>query len=1193
MANNWTEEQREVIESREGSLLVSAAAGSGKTAVLVERIIRMITDPEHPVSIDRMLVMTFTRAAAAEIRERIRNAILKKLKEDPENGRLEKQAILSEYAQITTIDSFCKWMLQENFDRADIDPSFRIVSEDELVLVRSDVMKAMLEEYYASGREGFRCFADRFVSGKTDAEIEDLVWSVCTVALSTPWPEEWLENCRQELLSETEETVRESSWMKWLLSDAGRQAREWNALLLKALELSRDPEGPQAYEASLSEDYHYTERLMAASGDFGSMRNTAAGYDFPALGRVKRKTALSEQVKNIRDKVKKAALEMRDLYFSFTLEEAAGRQKEWLLVLLELSLDFLRRFGEAKREKNVLDFGDLEHLVLRLLSQGDGDHSPGPAADEAARQFDWILVDEYQDSNQVQEELVNYISRKRFGTPNVIMVGDVKQSIYRFRLAKPELFMQKYKDFGISGPERKIELHRNFRSRDEVLGTVNDIFRRVMWGSVGRVDYTEAAALYTGRMLKKGEEEGDFRSELLLVDCGDDAPGAEDADAGKKELEAALIAARIRELTDPETGLRVTDKQTEKLRPARYGDIVILLRAVSGWAEEFAEVLIRLGIPAVTESRTGYFDTREVKTVMDFLSVIDNPLNDIPLTASLLSPFGGLLETELAAAMAEDKQDASRDRDSSFYMVLKRYLERHREDPDGISEKLTAFFSLHRELRDASSFLSMPDLLSLLYEKTGWYRYASAMPGGEVRKANLDMLVEKAKDMEKTGYRGIFQFVRYVEKLQKAGTSLGEASVPSPEGNSVRIMSIHKSKGLEFPIVFAAGLAKKFNSMDSRSRFLLDADEGIAGDDIRYETREFWPTLKKNVMKRRAKLDFLGEEIRMLYVALTRAKDKLILTGAVKEPQALLAKWEAMAGDPGPVPGCVTESAGCMLDWVFMAMADGSVRLESRVYNPGDLTCGEAGEMRKKENAGRLLREMDMSRIYDEKTARILAKSYAFTYPWEAETRMNIKLSVSELKKEHMESPEILSSEEEQSERLFGPTGVTAGAAAGTAFHRVMELIPFSGISGTEDIREKLEGFLEEGRIDEETFSLIRPKNVLDFLQSDLGKRAAAAEQRGKLRKEQQFVIGIPAREAGRGDSDERILIQGIIDAFFEEGGELVLYDYKTDRVNSPEELLERYKVQLDYYKRALEQITGIRVKESWLWSIRFGAIFC
>ena len=1266
MAVNWTREQKQVIEGREKSLLVSAAAGSGKTAVLVERIIQMITEGENPKNIDRLLVMTFTRAAAAEMRERIQAAIEKKLESEPENEHLQQQAVLVQFAQITTIDSFCLHIMREHFDRLDIDPAFRVGDEGEMLLMRADVMDGLLEDYYRDGGERYEKFVDAYASGKADGGIAEYVMQVYNFAQSNPWPDAWYEKCREELLLTEQGELDQTEWMQFLLRDMALQAQEWKTQLWEAREICQETGGPMPYLPMIEEDLRHAETVCGAAGSFETISKALEQFTFSRLAAIRGKNGEVDPekktiVSDCRSRVKKAVEKLKGEYLFASPEQMLAdleAGKDRILELLELAQEFGRRFRAKKKEKNVVDFHDLEHFALEILTEPKVESSeaeetsdaeetgqmqgknawtvrvPGTVADELAAQYDEILVDEYQDSNLVQETLIQCISGERFGRPNVFMVGDVKQSIYKFRLARPELFLEKYSTYtSEESAHQKIELHQNFRSRDHVLESINAIFYRIMTEKLGNISYTEEAALHPGAVFEERDGLDELETELLLVDLsaqpqkepehpadGNKAEGSkvespelddEAADYTARELEARMIAGKIREMTDKERGLTIWDKELGAYRRAQYGDIVILLRSVSGWAEEFIEVLAAQGIPAVAESRTGYFNTLEVETVLNLLAVIDNPMQDIPLASVLKSPFGGVSDEEMAWIVAEHKAGVDRSRDAGLYRSVVEYMNEDdsaRSERSRLCQKLKKLFTLLDTFRQESVYLPMHELLYRIYDKTGYYRYVSALPGGAGRRGNLDMLVEKAAAYEATSYRGVFHFIRYIEKLKKYNTDFGEAPVADSEGTVVRIMSIHKSKGLEFPIVFVAGMGKNFNKQDTRGKLLIDADLGIGTDYLDSEKRLKGSTLKKNVMKRRMELEALGEELRVLYVALTRAKEKLILTASSRKLEDRIAKWSAVAAEHGAIPYTILTLASSYLDWILMSIPEENPWISYRTETLSDQIDREIGTQIRQTLSREWLRWLageDSQLLNDEnrpntqnrlenirKIESTISNNYHFQYPYPDDLHLNTKMSVSELKKKGME--------EEEEEMAFLPTlpvfmekeqEEKGGATRGTAYHRVLQFLPFERAMSRQELNAFPAKLAAEGRMDAETAALVRGSDLAKLTASSLGKRMKRAAAAGKLYREKQFVIGIPAREMGEWDSDERILIQGIIDAFFEEDGKLVLVDYKTDYVEEPEALIRRYEAQVRYYTRALEQMTGKRVAERYLYSFRFGAI--
>lgn len=1221
MAINWTKEQKAVIESRNRNLLVSAAAGSGKTAVLVERIIRMITEGENPLDIDQLLVMTFTKAAADEMRERVLLAVDEKLKEDPENGHLQMQAAMIPYARITTIDSFCLGIIREHYNQLDIDPAFRVGDEGELLLLRGSVMEQLLEDYYEAGDEEFSRFVETYATGKSDRGIEDHIMAVYNFSGSNPWPEKWLEACEKELEDYEEgsdDRLMETEWMRFLMWDVAMQTGEFCAQLKEALAVCDEENGPAAYIPMLTSDLRMLQAIGNAK-DYGCLNELLGSASFDRLASIRSKEIDADKksfVTGCRDRIKKAVGKLRDLYCFESIETVVRDLKGTsgaVRMLLRLAGEFHDRYQEAKQEKNLVDFGDLEHYALEVLLEetGEGERTPSAAADELSRQFEEILVDEYQDSNDVQEALIHAISRERFGTPNVFMVGDVKQSIYKFRLARPELFLKKYESYPREdGLYQTIELHQNFRSRDSVLSGINEVFYQIMTKGLGGILYTEDAALHAGAVFEPTEETVGGKLELHMVNTGGGLLKQLEADPAddytSREMEAKLIAARMKELINPETGLKVWDKKEKRYRTACYGDMVILLRSLSGFAEDFVNILMNEGIPAYAERRTGYFTAIEVETVLCFLSIIDNPMQDIPLAAVLKSPIVGATDEELARLMAVFKRTAKKGQDRGIYGAWMYYLENCPEDErEGeLYGKLAAFSDELADYRRIAGYLSIHELLYIIYENTGYYDYIAAMPAGEARQANLDMLVEKASAYEKTSYSGLFHFIRYIENLKKYDTDFGEAALAGDE-NTVRILSIHKSKGLEFPVVFLAGMGKKFNKQDLYGKILIDPDLGIATDYLDLELRVKTPTLKKNVLRRRLELEALGEELRVLYVAMTRAKEKLIMTGTDRNLDKKLERFSDIKRTAGQIPFTILSTADSFLDWLLMSLSgklsesallsDAGAEtglMTVRSYSVADLVGVEIEHQAEKKLSKEELLNFDCARIYDEAYAAGISAAFAYRYPHTADIGLHTKLSVSELKKQGQ-----LIDEEEST---FLPTipaflleesgkkDQGGGAFRGTAYHRALELLNFPGMKTISDVEMALDTFRREKYMDEESLSLLDAGILWNFLSSPLGRRMSAAQAKGLLYKEQQFVIGIPAREMEVCSSDELVLIQGIIDAYMEEEDGLVLIDYKTDHVVRGREslLTERYGIQLEYYKRALEQMTGKKVTEKIIYSL-------
>lgn len=1184
MGVSWTKEQQQVIDLRDRDILVSAAAGSGKTAVLVERIIAMVSDETHPVDIDHLLIVTFTNAAAGEMKERIRAAIEKSLEADSDNEHLERQLTLVHHAQITTIHSFCQYVIRNYFHLIDLDPSFRIGDEGEIKLLKNDVVEDLIEDYYDQGERDYLNFVECYAPGKSDYEIGALILQLYEFSMSSPWPLKWLEECKSLYAIDNTADLCLAPWMADLLSQVKLLLQDCLERTYDALEIALKPDGPYMYEEALREDEKLLESLLSSADYLEYGERFAAMGRFAVLSRKKDEAVSDEKrelVKTIRDQMKKALKGIKEQYFYETPEKLAEDMKKCrsqIGVLTELAAEFSVRYARKKREKNLLDFNDLEHLALAILvSEEDGKPVPSAAAIQLSEQIEEVMIDEYQDSNLVQEYILTSVSRQHRGEHNVFMVGDVKQSIYRFRLARPELFMEKYDTYPPDGEKKqKIELHKNFRSRSQVLDSVNFIFKQIMKKDLGNVEYDDAAALYTGASFPEGKTAEENTAEVILFDLDAEAETVEETGETAIELEARLIGRRILKAVGRE---QVLDKQTGAYRPARFSDIVILLRTVSKWADVFSSVLGEMGIPAYSGSQTGYFSAVEVQTVLALLKVIDNPRNDIPLAAVLRSPICGLGDEELAMIKSEYPE-------GTFEAACRRYQDG--EHNLGIP-KLDHFFEMLEAFRRLVPYTTMHELLWHIFEETGYADYVEAMPGGERRAANLDMLVEKAMAYESTSYRGLFNFIRYIEQLKRYEVDYGEASVLGEEEDTVRIMSIHKSKGLEFPIVFVSGLHKKFNQQDSRSKLVLHPDLGIGCDCIDPIMRVKSPTLLKKLIRRRTIYENLGEELRVLYVALTRAKEKLIMTGVVTGLEDKKEKWRQRLSFGS------RSTAGSYLDWIMPALSGEKQELfKQEICSVGDLAMAETTRqltgLLKKEQ----LLEWETGVTYDETAKAQLEEAFSYRYAWEDSAEIYGKITVSELKTLQQQADaedEYAMYQEPQIVPLipnFIKEREVTGAALGTIYHQFLECLDFCMEPTKDTVVMQLEKLTKEGKLQGDEARQIDIGKILTFLRSDLGIRMKRAQANNELYKEQQFIIGMPAEQIReKWKSDDMVLIQGIIDAWFYEDGSIILVDYKTDYVPGRAEdfLIKKYGVQLKYYADALERMTGKQVKEQTIYS--------
>lgn len=1233
MGVKWTEEQQKVISLRDRNILVSAAAGSGKTAVLVERILSKVTDRENPVDIDRLLIMTFTRAAAGEMRERISRALEEALYNNPDNEHLQRQAALIHTAQITTIDGFCSYIIRNYFHLIGLDPGYRTADEGELKLLREDVLKGLIEDYYAEQEEKYHDFVECYAPGKSDEGIKELILDLYQTAMSNPYPLEWLEKCLDNYKMESLDEIKSAEWMKLLWDGVTQELQEAKDLAQEAREICLKPGGPYLYEETVAADLLMIEDALqgAADQDYNRVETLLSSPSFARLSTKKPKEAVDErkkeQVKSIREDEKAILKELGARYFQCSEEEileAVQCCREPMEILVELTGEFIRRFGEKKREKNLLDFTDMEHFALEILMTKDGDvHHMSQAAEELSRKYDEVLVDEYQDSNLVQEMITNCVSGWVNHRQNIFMVGDVKQSIYRFRLARPELFMEKYRRYTLEdSAQQRIDLHKNFRSRPQVLESVNYIFRQIMGSDLGGIDYDEAAALYPGAVFPEGGNEEFLRTEILLVEKDGEELDEEQAGQNARELEALAVAHRIRDIVGREN---VVDKETGAYRPAEYGDIVILLRTAAGWSETFGEVLSSQGIPSYTASKTGYFSATEVVTVLNYLRICDNPLQDIPMAGVLRSPIVGCTAEELAKIRSEYPE-------GMLYESVLAYMGEGQlslfadEEKERLKEKLERFQALLEEFRDMALYTPVHQLILRILERTGYGNYARALPDGAQRSANLTMLVEKAMDYEKISYRGLFNFVRYIEHLQKYEVDYGEVNLSGAGTGAVQIMTIHKSKGLEFPIVFVAGMGKQFNFQDLNARLLIHPELGLGADAILPDKRVIASTLHKQVIRRELLKESLGEELRVLYVALTRAKEKLIMAGTVGKLEKLMVSLSRFRDSEEELLSVGTRLKGKNY-WSYVLPALSRHRCMDGLYEeygiaPAVKNClygSEADFQVKKITAAELaeeevlyqageqvqeeiLKNWDTTRVFDEKIRSELGERFGFVYPHGYLREIPVKVSVSELKKRSWQGeydkeecvyfepdvmpliPRFMAEEEEE----------YTGAARGTAYHRVMECLVYEKTDTDQELQKQIELLQEQEKLGKAEAECIRVGDIRAFLESSIGKRMKKAALADKLYREQPFVISRKASELDEAWPDEeRVLIQGIIDAYFWEEDQIVLVDYKTDRVYPGEErkLVELYHTQLEDYAQALERMTGKKVKEKYIYSFTLNKV--
>ncbi len=1201
MGVTFTKEQQQVIDLRDRNILVSAAAGSGKTAVLVERIITRLTKDEQPLDVDQLLIVTFTEAAASEMKERIHNAIEAALEKAPDNVHLQRQATLIHQAQITTIHKFCLSVIRDYFYTIDLDPGFRVGEEGELKLLKRDVMEAILETAYEENSPRFLDFVESFATGRDDVKLEDMILQLYEFSRSYPNPDGWLMDCVARYDIPTVKDLEEHPFVQKIMEETHRYLEDLKELLEVGEKICNEDDGPIVYHDTLESDLSVIKELQKAES-FSKMQEAISNVQWARLATCRDKMVSEQkiqQVKDIRKEAKDLVGSLAKQYFFSDAKEMQSDMfaaKEHMYILAELVNRFSDAFIKAKREKNLIDFNDMEQYALQILTRKEeGRFVPSQIAETYQQKFAEVMIDEYQDSNLVQEAILTSVSRESKGIYNIFMVGDVKQSIYRFRLSRPELFMDKFHTYDLTASEKqRIDLHKNFRSRAQVLHSTNFIFEQIMISAFGGITYDDRAALYVGAAYE--EQEGN-ETEVLIVE----APESKTDE--RMEMEADAVAMRIKELVGNHM---IKDKKTGLYRKVNYGDIVILTRSLKGWTDTFSRVLNEAGIPTYTGSKEGYFHTREIELVLNYLNILDNPRQDIPFTAVLSSPFAGFESEELAIMRSEMPE-------KTMYECVCRYMENGSNE--GLRERLHVFLETYESFRERVPYVSIHVLLWQLLEETGYGDYAASLPGGEQRAANLEMLVEKAVAFEGTSYKGLFNFVRYIEQLQKYNVDYGEANIMDEHANVVCLMSIHKSKGLEFPIVFVSGIGKKFNMQDTKGNVLVHPEWGVGIDAIDSALRVKTPTLLKKMIQQSLFLESAAEELRVLYVAMTRAKEKLILTGTTTDLEKELNTIVSLCRhEETALPYYNLTRANAYMDWILASLLRnqcfGNILKEYGIeapyknplyrkevpicvkkISPEQLVELEAEEMFDERIAGEMLHKWDTKATYNEELQERIKEQFSYRYPYEEGANVKQKLSVSELKKRSYaeEDGENIYKEEEVIPLLpkfLQEKEELTGASKGTAYHKLLEVLDFTKEYEEASLKEAIKEKQETHALTDEMSACIELTEILNFLHSPIGQRVHVASCKGTCRMEQPFVLGIGADEVyANGQAEDMLLVQGIIDLYFEEDGELVVLDYKTDRVFEAAELQKRYHAQLDYYARALEQLTGKRVKEKMIYS--------
>ncbi|QAT39445.1 helicase-exonuclease AddAB subunit AddA [Clostridium sp. JN-9] len=1251
----WTKEQSEAINSRNCNLLVAAGAGAGKTAVLVERIIRRIMDENDPVDIDNLLVVTFTNAAASEMRERIGEAISKELDKNPENRRLQTQLTLLNKSNIMTIHSFCLQVIRNNFHCIDLDPNFRIADETEGILLKSEVLEELFDDMYKEDNvtDDFLQLVDAF-GGKDDKKVQDMILNVYRFAESSPWPEKWLRDSAEQFNLDENYNFGETKWAEILMEDVNIELQGCKDKLEKSIEMIKDSPGLEYYMPVFIEDLGNINDLIHAK-DFDELTYKFTNIEFSKLPGKKSKdvdTSVKEYVKKQRDEVKKKITELKESIFLNLSNNNKDLKYMYPMMkcLSYLVSEFKRRYSVKKRERLIIDFNDIEHFALNILTELDshGYIKPSSAALEYRKKFEEIFVDEYQDSNLVQEVLLNMVARidvsgkwlldeeykstcnhddisvTENAAQNMFMVGDVKQSIYKFRQAKPELFLEKYNNYSEErGAEnRRIKLFRNFRSREEIINGVNFIFKQIMSENIGELNYNSEEELIPSAdypIDKEAEKDSVYGGEIQvdIIEKNKTDISNQDTDEEQKDdmedeetldniqLEARLAADRINDIINGSNGMpmKVYDKSTGKYRFAKYKDIVILMRSTKDYSKTFTEELTKKNIPVFADTNSGYFETVEVKTMISLLQIIDNPYQDIPLLSVLRSPISFLSAEELIDIRNVDF-------DKSIYENMLAICNEENLCSDELKDKVQSFIAKLKQWRNDSLHTALDEFIWKLYTETGYYGFIGALPGGMQRQANLRILFQRAKEFEKTSLKGLFNFVNFIDKLKKNSGDMGSAKILGENENVVRIMSIHKSKGLEFPVVILSACGKRFNFMDLNSSLLLHQDLGYGPDFIDIKRRVSYPTIYKSIMRKKIKLELIAEEMRILYVAFTRAKEKLIITGMVSNVEGKCRQWASISNSTEEkISEYDILNSKCYLDWIGLALVrhtDGTVlrskggkkdfkhliddksKWKIKIWNKEQFlnTAESPAEEEHVENQLENLLKVK-NEVYFEEVNRRLKWEYKYV----KSSNIPAKLSVSEIKRrfqviDDTDSSSLISPIEFRKPGFLENTKKFTASERGTILHLVMQHLDINKVSSKEEIQQQLIHLINKQFITEEQSKIVNINNIFKFYQSDIGKRIKKAH---KIYREQPFYIKVPSTSLYNDldmetYKDEEILIQGIIDCYFEENDGLVLLDYKTDYVEDEQQIIEKYKIQIQYYAKALEVITGKTVKEKYIY---------
>ena len=1172
---------------------------AGKTAVLVERIIQKIL--KDNIDIDKLLVVTFTNAAASEMRERVLEAIYKKLDEEPNNLNLQRQINLINKANISTIHSFCLDVIKNNFFEIDISPNFRIGADEEITLMKQEVLEKLFEQKYEVEDENFLKLVDCYAEYRGDEKLQDLVLKIFSFASSSAFPEEWIKQ-KVEMFcpKEVEEDFAKTIWGRTLVEELKEITTGAKDNVKGALEITKKYEELEKYTAALEETLrnlkNFYEKLDKSWDEaFEYYINTKIFVDWPSSRKITLEA--KNEAKDLRDNGKKKFTDKINKYLTYDSKSAFQdiySMYEIIKALESLVIDFKNAFEQEKKEKNVIDFDDIEHYALNILVKKDenGECVPTEVAKAYAKKFEEIAIDEYQDSNNVQEQILKSVSRGN----NIFTVGDVKQSIYRFRKACPELFLDKYHRYSLTGNEDglKIQLFKNFRSRENIIDITNNIFESIMTEKLGEIDYTKEEFLYYNADYEKMENTV-TKSEMIVIDNAEsdeeeipeDEEDSEETnknvaleeikDLKKEEIEARLVAKKVKECIDSK--VLIKDKKLG-YRQIKFRDIVILLRSTK-FANIYERELVKNEIPVFTDGSDEYLDTIEIQTIMNLLKVLDNPLDDIAVVTVLRSTIFGFTDNEIIEMRLVN-------RDSYFWDTL---LQASNElENVNLKEKLCKFLSKISEWKEAKEYLTISELLWKIYVETGFYNYVSLMPNGSLRQANLKILFERAKEYEKTSFKGLFNFIRFIEKLKSGNSDLSSAKIIGENEDVVRIMSIHKSKGLEFPIVFLCNSNKKMNTEDLKGNVLLHKDLGFGPNLIDVERKIEYPTYSREAMKIKLRDEAISEEMRILYVALTRAREKLIITAIRKDEQKEIEKKKEdlrIYFHENKISRTLLKKKTSYLDWIEYVLLN--YEIQGKKFEHLQFSIIDSKKLIETEQKeDNIVLKVDFSEYNDFEK---LEEKLNWRYKYEFSSNLPIKTTVSTLKRMENEGVDFfaLTSNDiglvDAVPKFLQEEKITS-ARIGTLTHLVLQKMNFNEITSENDVGEFIEKLMAQKFINEQEAKRISIKKIFDFLNSDFANKIKRAK---KIYKEQPFCIQIDAKQVLKdSQNDEQILVQGIIDMYYEnEKGNLVLVDYKTDYVeNGEEELINKYKIQLELYRQALESSTNKEVEKTYIYSL-------